>query len=268
MSTSEENKTIGLSEQLGEEFKDTPELKSFKDVNALAKSYVEASKTLASRYTGVSEEDGIDEVVKKSKLFNGLQKDHKYSGEELDHKESDKLSGIFNKYGLNPKVAPRVLKDVLTVLKDGEESVKEAKAKLWKEDSSKVWKDVNNKDERIGKALAGINMSREDFESNLGDYRDNPTIQKLLSLASQQEGGAPPKPTTTNAGGDGNEGSVPVQQAVEQLDQIMRDNAYYDEKSINYGALNREADKLTKIIRDAQKKGVEVDTTRIQKSIW
>ena len=269
---SEENKTQeqpqeqGLKDLLSDEFKETPELQNFKDVNALAKSFVEASKTLSSRFSAVTEEDNLDDIVKKTKLFNNLQKDYKYSQSEIDHKDSEKLSGIFNKYGVNPKVAPRVLKDVLTVINETDESVKGAKTKIWKDDAAKVWKDVNNKDERIGKALSGMKMTREELEASLGDYRENPTIHKLLFLASQDGSNPPPALTTTNAGGQG-EVSVAPQEAADQLAAILNDPALYDPKALNYGVLNREADKLTKVVREAQKKGLNVDTSKIQKSI-
>ena len=237
--------TKSFLESLPEDLREANELKTFKNVEDLGKSYVELSKLASSKHKGVSEEDTVDDIVKKSKIFNGIKDEYKIP--ELEHPSLEKLNGVFSKYGVNPKVANRLFKDLETLNSDEVTAIRTAREKQYQKDLEKVLEGVDNRDELEGRAFKLLGVDREGFEKALGSRRNNPVVVKaLLALAKSAEG-AGDKPPDTKGKGEGSKTSV--SEAKQAYLDAVNHPAFNDPKAIDHHTLNKKADDAMKILR-------------------
>ena len=246
-------------DSLGDDLKDASELKNFKDVNNLAKSYIQLSKLTSQKHEGISEEDSWDEFSTKAKNFFKLKEDEKEYDFEVKT-EDTKSKDFYRKLGFDLNLHPMQAKALFQKIQDNKETtskdnLEHLKSKWTKETKESVFKDISNKDEIIGKALKSLEMSSEELSEKLGVAAHHPIINKMLKIigTKTEEGEGTPITTETKAKQETDEYKDMesfVKQALESVE-----GPYYDEKSPSHLGIKQKVDKYIATLQKAQDKG-------------
>ena len=155
--------------------------RNFKSVEDLGTAYVNATKLLSQKISGVSKDDDFESFSKKAQLFNHLpeNKDEYASGSEIP----DEIKEIGFKYKLHPDLQlPHLVKDLEKVKQNANEVLKKKEIEKWSEESKEVLKNIEDKDMVLARAFKALDMDREGFEKQAGPLSKHPLVNKMLSV--------------------------------------------------------------------------------------
>ena len=199
-------------DDLPEDVKDSSELSTFKDVAALAKSYVTLSKSFSKNHEAPGKDDNFETFSEKTGKFFGIGKREEYKTKyEGDNKKE--IEDLAHKY----RLAPIQIQGFMEDYKKHREEVSKAKIGLrnekWEKENKENFKEITNKDELLGKALNSLGTDAEKMKATLKDQFENPAIKKLLvnmgkALSEAEKQGKKGEHEPSGGGGTGDDSTI------------------------------------------------------------
>lgn len=237
-------------EGLPEDLKNSAELRTFKSVSDLAKSYVSSSKMLSQRFEGVGKDDTFESFSEKAGKFLKIPEISEYKGTK--HEEVNKLA---HKLKIHPEFQLKpFLKEYDQTKGQLLEAEKLEKLKVWEEESKKLTKEMKDKDEVLGRAFKRLEVQREGFEKEMGDLAKHPGVLKLLlKLGEVQEGKASDPKTTGAGGGEGVLGVIQKTAFVKEHTSNFS-SPLYDSKHPNHLATKTKVESYLKELSEYERK--------------
>ena len=169
------------------ELKEAKQFSTFENLDAFGKSYLSLEKALSSRVEGVAENEDWETMAQKaSKFFHIPESNKDYKVDVADNREDVEKLGY--KLKLHPMQAKVFAEDYAKILRKKDEAISSQKAERSAEEVKELFKDVQNRDELIAKALNSSGLNLEDFKKSVGAAYNTKALQKLLVAAGKAMG--------------------------------------------------------------------------------
>ena len=248
-------------ESLPEDLRSAGELQNFASVADLAKSHIEAQKTLSSRPQSISGQEPSDIFFDKAGKALGVKDDLK-SYKDVGN---DNISKVAMRYKIHSRQLKPFLEDIQPELDSMSKKVSEQKHSEYKRQTAMLERDYKDHDLLRAQCAKRMGRSLQSMRDNLGISMDNPIVQHMMFLI-----GSGNKPTPyqtedapkTSGGGIEDAGENIAGNTLEDLqrkaeyvhDAKQSGSPYYDKDHKDYPKMRRTVQKYVADLMVHQKK--------------
>ena len=250
-------------DSLPEDIREAGALKNFESLEDLAKSHIEAQKTISQRPASISGEEPAHDFFDKVGKSLGIKDDigsYKTIG-------NDAISKVAQRYKIHPRQLKPFLEDVQPELDRLSSKQSESKQAEYAEGIKYLEKEFKDHDLLRAKTAKKLGVSLKKLEEELGPAYNTPRVQHLiLALGSGGkttpfQGDSAPKTTDTHkktdAGEDGDERKT-MQQKLDYINDMQREGTpYYDEEHKEHKDVRKKVAEYTKDLAKYQREHKE-----------
>ena len=248
-------------ESLPEDLKSAGELQNFASVADLARSHIQAQKTLSSRPASITGQEPSDIFFSKAGKALGVKEDLKSYGDV----GNEDIAKVAMRYKIHPRQLKPFLEDIQPNLDGMARKASEEKGSDYKRQTAMLERDYKDHDLLRAQAMKRMGRSLADVKSKLGVEFENPIVQQLLFMVGSGNRPAPyqkedaPK---TSGGGLEDAGENIAGNTVDDLqrkaeyvhDAKQSGSPYYDKDHKDYPKMRRNVQKYVRDLMEYQKK--------------
>ena len=250
-------------EELPEELRSSGSLKNFESVADLAKSYVEAQKTLSQRPASISGDEPAHEFFEKTGKALGVK------GDIAEYKGigNENISKVAMRYKLHPRQLKPFLEDIQPEISNMTKKSEEDKTHDWKGKVAYLEKEFKDSDLLRAQAAKRLGTTLSEMQERVGALYNNPDFQHMLLVLGsgdkpvpfQQDG--PPKTSSTGKTDPASDSErKTAQEKLNFIAEMQRDGSpYFDKKHADHFKTVQKVEKYTRELSDFQSRtGEEV----------
>ena len=250
-------------DDLAEDVRDAGELKNLSSVSELARSHIEAQKTLSKRPASLNGDEPSDVFFDKVGKMLAIGKESSYQ-----NITTQEIADVARRY----KIHPRQLKPFLEEIKPELDKLKVERSEktqaLYKEKVKYLENEFKDSDILRAKASKALGVSLDSLKEELGSEYNNPRIQHLLFLVGS--GNKPPAfqtdgpPKTTEGGEDSDKVTGTererAQKMVNYISEAKKGPAYYDKGHKEHEAVKKKVfGYLDELVKYQKKTGEQIN---------